>query len=187
MQSRKVTLQKYGKKDVFASIYTYQKKHTCYFYHCFKWQICGSIRIQHYSLLNTEPGLLGANLFTRVEYFCPSTNFTLDVTTPAKYAATALAHHVGFGHVSPTATQQVTAVDPDRCRVTLPAIRTRKIYGCVFFTVRRRRVEINKITPPGFLVVGINWSKLERFVSFLFSPCIGPIPWKQKNSVCQIK
>lgn len=115
-----------------------------------------------------------------MEYFCPSTNFTLDVTTPAKYAATALAHHVGFGHVSPTATQQVTAVDPDRCRVTLPAIRTRKIYGCVFFTVRRRRVEINKITPPGFLVVGINWSKLERFVSFLFSPCIGPIPWKQK-------
>lgn len=128
-----------------------------------------------------KPGLLGAILFTRVEYFCPSTNFTLDVTTPAKYAATALAHHVGFGHVSPTATQQVTAVDPDRCRVTLPAIRTRKIYGCVFFTVRRRRVEINKITPPGFLVVGINWSKLERFVSFLFSPCIGPIPWKQKK------
>lgn len=84
-------------------MYTYQRKHMCYFVTIPSDKFSGPFSI-HLSTAQYRVGFVGAISFTCVEYFCSGTNLTLDVTTPAKYTATALPHRVGFGHVSSSTT-----------------------------------------------------------------------------------
>lgn len=101
------------------------------------------------------------NLQASMNNFLDLTQFTLHFTTPMKCARTSFHHFHFMRSITSSATHQITAIDTNRCIITLTSICTLDAHSCTSCTEIWRWFQIDEIFTTGWFMFWIVWFQLE--------------------------
>lgn len=93
--------------------------------------------------------------------FLDLTQFTLHFTTPMKGARTSFHHFHFVRSITSPATHQITAIDTNRCIITLTSICTLDTHPCTSRTEIWRWFQIDEILTTRWFVFWIIWFQLK--------------------------
>lgn len=101
------------------------------------------------------------NLQASMNNFLDLTQFTLHFTTPMERARTSFHHFHFMRSITSSATHQITAIDTNRCIITLTPICTLDAHFCTPCTEVWRWLQIDEIFTTGWFMFRIVWFQLK--------------------------